>query len=143
MILSLRCPDSGVAICRATNSGCSRAKSRPAGFCRLTPRSRYRIEMVQVREWTESGLTCGALPADCAPVECERFWQLKRHSTETERHMGRSLQSPIFKKCYLQKVSRRLIPKKYQEDLFPKKFYPCKAEIRRERPACRSAPVKM
>ena len=44
--------DFTVAIFRATISGCSRAKSRPAGFCRrqlvASPRSRYRIEMVQV-----------------------------------------------------------------------------------------------
>ena len=38
----------GVAIFRATISGCSRAQSRPAELGRLTPRSRYRIEMVQV-----------------------------------------------------------------------------------------------
>ena len=31
---------------------------------------RYRIEMVQVSEWTDSGLECGALPSDCAPAEC-------------------------------------------------------------------------
>ena len=49
--------------------------------------------MVQFSEWTESGVKCGALPADCAPVERESFWQLKRHSAETERHMGRSLQA--------------------------------------------------
>ena len=52
MIFALESADFGVAIFRATNSGCSRAKSRPAGFCRrqlvASPRSRYRIEMVQV-----------------------------------------------------------------------------------------------
>ena len=52
MILALESADFGVAVFRATNSGCSRAKSRPAGFCRrqlvASPRSRYRIEMVQV-----------------------------------------------------------------------------------------------
>ena len=31
---------------------------------------RYRIKMVQVSEWTDGGLICGALPADCAPAEC-------------------------------------------------------------------------
>ena len=31
---------------RATHSGCSRTKSHRAGFCRLTPCSRYRVEMV-------------------------------------------------------------------------------------------------
>ena len=35
-----------VAIFRAANSGCSRAKFRQAEFCQLTLRSRYRIEMV-------------------------------------------------------------------------------------------------
>ena len=38
--------DFGVAVFRAANSGCSRAKFRQAEFCQLTLRSRYRIEMV-------------------------------------------------------------------------------------------------
>ena len=52
-----------------------RAKSRPAGFCRLTPRSRYRIEMV------------GEL-----------------HLNGTERHMGRSLQTSSLREFYPFKV---------------------------------------
>ena len=46
MSLFLRCTDSGVAVFRATISGCSRAQSHPAGLGQLTLRSRYRIVLV-------------------------------------------------------------------------------------------------
>ena len=62
--LFLHGADFDVAIFRAANFGCSRAKSRPAGFWRLLPLSRYRVEVV--------GKLVGGL---------------------TERHTGRSLQT--------------------------------------------------
>ena len=41
-----------------------------SGICAAVASLRYRIEMVQVSEWTEGGVKCGALPSDCAPAEC-------------------------------------------------------------------------
>ena len=66
LILSLHGSNSGVAVCRATNSGCSEQNpvERDFGAWRSL---RYRIEMVQVSEWAAGGVICGALPADCAP----------------------------------------------------------------------------
>ena len=75
-LLYFCCAYSYVAICRATNSGCSASnpvqRDWQSGYRRSL---RYRIEMVQVSEWTEGGLICGALPADCAPAGYESFWQ--------------------------------------------------------------------
>ena len=53
-----------------TNSGCSRAKSRQAGFWRLSPLFRYRIEVVGklVDDW--GGTTRGSFPTDYAPAGC-------------------------------------------------------------------------
>ncbi len=44
------------------------------------------------------GATYGLRPCRVRKI----FWQLKRHSTETERHMGRSLQASSSGKFYFQ-----------------------------------------
>ena len=92
-ILSLHGANFGVAVFRTTISGCSRAKSRRAGFWRLSPRFRYRIEMV------------GELVADLAPLAtcCKQgvallhfalIRRLRRHLPPRRGRLSNILQIP-------------------------------------------------
>ena len=57
------------------NSGCSRAKSRPAGFWRLSSLSRYRIERVQVSCWMARNDT-RVVPYGLRPLRVRIFLEI-------------------------------------------------------------------
>ena len=68
------CTDLGVAICRATISGCS--ETNPAsGIGTAVASLRYRIEMEGKLVVDQSGTTRGSFPTDYDPAKCVIHWE--------------------------------------------------------------------
>ena len=111
-----------VAAFRATNSGCSRAKSRRAGFCRLTPLLPLpdRNGRKLVDEW-RAGKMRGA-PFGLRPCRVRKRLAIKVTFNQNGTTHGSFPTSLIFRKI-----------------LFPREFYLCRGAIRRERPAFQPA----